>query len=199
MTRGRGASEPALRLSFGFIEASATTAAINLAVSAPRRSVRRILEDLLCCRRHRRSHERRYHAGRCSRRGCPERSLGGLTKFNESRAGPFPPPSTVWIVARDEDGAVVGGVQGFISANWFYVAMLWVDERVRGSGVGSTLLRQAEQAGADKGCTDAYLYTFSFQAPEFYRRHGYEMFGELEAFIEENSQFWMRKKLRAHP
>ncbi|MGA0530775.1 GNAT family N-acetyltransferase [Hansschlegelia sp. KR7-227] len=122
----------------------------------------------------------------------------GLSRFNEVQVGPFP-ASPIWVVARDDNGALIGGVQAFISWTWLYLSMLWVDESARGAGVGSCLMRQAEQIAVDKGCTDAFLYTFSFQAPEFYRRRGYETFGELERFPDDHRQLWMRKKLVAAP
>ena len=118
----------------------------------------------------------------------------GLDRYNETHVGPDP-SSPVWIVARNPDGAVIGGLYGVALWTWFLVDWLWVDDAARGSGLGSTLLRKGEQAAADKGCTDAYLNTFSFQAPEFYRQHGYFVFGELEGFPGGNSRFWMRKRL----
>jgi ribosomal protein S18 acetylase RimI-like enzyme len=120
----------------------------------------------------------------------------GLTRFNEARVGACP-MTPIWVIARDADGVVVGGVQGVVSWKWLYLSMLWVDDPARGRGLGSTLLERAEKAAISKGCTNVFLYTFSFQAPDFYRRHGYEVFGELECFPEENHQFWMRKKLVA--
>ncbi|MGA0532007.1 GNAT family N-acetyltransferase [Hansschlegelia sp. KR7-227] len=118
----------------------------------------------------------------------------GLTRFNEARVGPCP-TLPIWVVARDGNGVVIGGVQGVVSWTWLYLNMLWVDDSARGAGLGSSLLKRAEEAAVNRGCTDVFLYTFSFQAPEFYRRHGYEVFGDLECFPGDNHQFWMRKKL----
>lgn len=120
--------------------------------------------------------------------------IDGLTRFNEARIGPYP-MDPIWAIARNGDGEVIGGVQGFVSWTWLYLHMVWVDEAARGSGLGSTLLLKVEDAAVAKGCLNAFLYTFSFQAPDFYRRHGYEAFGELEGFPGDNRQFWMRKAL----
>ena len=122
----------------------------------------------------------------------------GLTRFNETKIGPYP-MDPIWAIARDGDGKVVGGVQGFVSWTWLYLHMVWVDEASRGEGLGSQLLRKVEEAAAEKGCLNAFLYTLSFQAPDFYRRHGYEVFGELEGFPGNSRQFWMRKALKAPP
>ncbi|MFC7051614.1 GNAT family N-acetyltransferase [Hansschlegelia quercus] len=119
----------------------------------------------------------------------------GLSRYNVAQVGPDPSSPPVWIVARDAEGAVIGGLQGVVLWTWFFVVCLWVDDAARGAGLGSTLLRTAERAAADRGCRNAYLNTFSFQAPDFYRRQGYEVFGKLEGFPGDNSQFWMRKRL----
>ena len=38
------------------------------------------------------------------------------------------------------------------------------------------LVAEAERHGRDLGCHSAWLETFSFQAPDFYRRLGYHEF-----------------------
>lgn len=56
-------------------------------------------------------------------------------------------------------------------------------------------MEMAESEGAQRGCHNAYLDTFSFQAPEFYLKLGYEIFGTLEAFPDEYKRFFMCKSL----
>ncbi|WP_272899885.1 GNAT family N-acetyltransferase [Tolypothrix bouteillei] len=45
-------------------------------------------------------------------------------------------------------------------------------ESFRGEGYGDALLATAEQEAVKRGCQYVYLDTFSFQAPEFYRKQG---------------------------
>ncbi|MEU7056840.1 N-acetyltransferase [Streptomyces sp. NPDC046197] len=83
-------------------------------------------------------------------------------------------PLHVW--ALDDAGGLVGGLVGHTWTTWLHVTYLWVDERHRGAGLGSRLLALAERlARADRGCRGARLETWDFQAPEFYRRHGYKV------------------------
>ena len=42
---------------------------------------------------------------------------------------------------------------------------------------------------------DVYLYTFSFQAPGFYRKLGYREFGKLNDFPKGQSRYWLNKAL----
>jgi ribosomal protein S18 acetylase RimI-like enzyme len=72
---------------------------------------------------------------------------------------------------------------------------LWLDEDYRGRGLGSDLLRQAERQAVARGCRRACLSSFSFQAPDFYLRQGYEIFGQLEDYPDGETLFFLRKVL----
>lgn len=83
-------------------------------------------------------------------------------------------PLQVW--ALDERGEPAGGLDAHTWAGWLHVNLLWVDTRHRGSGLGSRLLAEAERAGrAARDCTRSRVWTWDFQAPEFYKRHGYDV------------------------
>ena len=72
---------------------------------------------------------------------------------------------------------------------------LWVDANQRGQGLGSRLVATGEELGRARGCHGAHLTTYSFQAPEFYERRGYERFGELHDYPGDRSMVFLRKKL----
>ncbi|MFD7994468.1 N-acetyltransferase [Streptomyces mexicanus] len=96
-----------------------------------------------------------------------------LAALRQSPAG-REEPLHVW--ATDPSGALAGGLVGHTWANWLHVAYLWVDAPLRGAGLGSRLLRRAERIARDRrACTGARLETWDFQAPDFYRRHGYKV------------------------
>lgn len=67
---------------------------------------------------------------------------------------------------------------------------------MRGQGYGTKLMAAAEAEARRRGCRDAYLDTFSFQARPFYERCGYEVFGTLEDFPTGHQRFVMRKSLQ---
>ncbi|MDQ1143849.1 ribosomal protein S18 acetylase RimI-like enzyme [Bacillus sp. SORGH_AS 510] len=64
----------------------------------------------------------------------------------------------------------------------FFVDVLWVDESLRGQGKGQELIQIAETFAREKGCTLMRLETFSFQAPEFYKKLGFKEIGKLDNF-----------------
>ncbi|MBO0215816.1 GNAT family N-acetyltransferase [Vibrio sp. Vb2880] len=76
---------------------------------------------------------------------------------------------------EDEHGVKTGGLYGEIFGHWLMVKFLWVDQNVKGRGLGSQLLLQAEAFAREKGCHACLLDTFSFQAKPFYEKLGYEV------------------------
>jgi GNAT superfamily N-acetyltransferase len=119
--------------------------------------------------------------------------VSGLRAFNEAWIGPSN-EQPVQLVARDDLG-VVGGLLGHTKWKWLYVAKLWVDERGRGKGIGTQLLTAAEELARTRGCTDASLDTFEYQARPFYEKLGYELFGTLDGYPPGFRQFYLRKRL----
>ena len=118
----------------------------------------------------------------------------GLDTYNEGAAG-RKGGDPLWLVARNGQGDILGGVKGEIAWNWCYVAWLWVDEAARQGGLGSQLLGRAEAISIEKGCVGVFLNTFSFQAPNFYRSHGYREFGRLDNMPPGHSRIWFAKVL----
>ena len=99
------------------------------------------------------------------------------------------------IKSIDDTGAVVAGLHGQVGGGWLYIQALWVAEAHRGRGMGKELLASAEKVAVEKGCSGAYLYTYSFQSPGFYERSGYRIFGTLEGFCDDHSKYFMKKRL----
>lgn len=101
----------------------------------------------------------------------------------------------VRLTARDAEGQVVAGLLGELYFNWLYIAILWVREDLRGQGVGSRLMALAEEYAAAQGRSHVHVDTFDFQAPDFYRRLGYELYGELHPYGDGHSRYYFKKAL----
>jgi GNAT superfamily N-acetyltransferase len=106
---------------------------------------------------------------------------------------------TLSVFLRDEHEEVLGGLLGNIWGGWLQVAILWVAEPLRGRGYGRQLLEAAERYAVQRGCTRAWLTTFSFQAPEFYPKLGYEAFAVLEGHPNGHRHHFLQKRLAATP
>jgi len=118
----------------------------------------------------------------------------GIARGDPVDAGPRDYGRLSWIV-RAPDGSIVGGLLAARVWGWLQIDALWVDEPLRGRGLGSRLLRQAEQMAASQGCTHALLGTFDFQARGFYEKHGYRVYGQLDGFPTGHIHYHMAKPL----
>lgn len=95
--------------------------------------------------------------------------------------------SPLTIFLRDDAGKIFGGILGDIWGGYLHITFLWVADELRKQGFGSRLLQAAEEEARNKGCRAAFLETHSFQAPDFYRRHGFQLVGQLENYPPEHS------------
>ena len=120
--------------------------------------------------------------------------VDGLRSFNEAVIGErgFVP---LGVFARDDAGRVLGGLVGRIAWRWLYVEKFWLPDALRGKGLGSRLLSEAERWAAEHGCIGCSLDTLDFQALPFYQKQGYELFGTLEGFPPRGRQYYLRKDL----
>ena len=120
---------------------------------------------------------------------------GGITEFNTEQAGD-PAERHLCFVVQGPDEEIVGGLIGTTYWGWFYLSLMWLKEEYRGQGFGRQLLVKAEEEARKRGAKHAYLDTFSFQAPGFYEKYGYEVFGELPEFPPGHQRFFMKKELK---
>ena len=99
------------------------------------------------------------------------------------------------IFLRDEAGDIIAGLHGWTWAGWLEIRLLWVHPDQRGQGLGKALLFAAEQKARERGCNRAVLDSYSFQAPDFYRKFGYEVFATLDGFPEPHRRLYLTKTL----
>jgi GNAT superfamily N-acetyltransferase len=117
-----------------------------------------------------------------------------LDDFNVAHAEPAK-HVPLWLFARDAAGNVQGGLRGQTYWSWCTIALLAVAKPYRRQGIGSLLLAKAERIAQTRGCVGIRLNTTSFQAPNFYRRHGYSEFGRIEGYPPGRTTLWFMKRL----
>lgn len=98
-------------------------------------------------------------------------------------------------LALRQDGAFIGGLTGQTFMGWLSVDGLWVASAYRRLGHATSLLTRAEAEARSRGATDCVLDTFSFQAPDFYRKLGYRDFARLDGFPAGHCRHYMTKSL----
>ena len=98
------------------------------------------------------------------------------------------------IAARDERGAVHGGAIGWTIHRWCYVDILVLAPELRGTGDGTKLLAAVEALARARDCIGVHLTSYVFQAPDFYKRHGYTEFGRIDGMPQGHANVWLMKK-----
>jgi GNAT superfamily N-acetyltransferase len=99
------------------------------------------------------------------------------------------------VFARSDDDHIIGGLTGKTYWQYLDISFLWVDERYRKSGHATALMSAAETEARRRGCKRAIVDTFSFQAPEFYRKLGYSEWGRLTEMAGHHERYFFRKTL----
>jgi GNAT superfamily N-acetyltransferase len=118
----------------------------------------------------------------------------GIDDYNRQQAGDHK-AQRICYVLKSPDQVIVGGLVGVIFWDWFYIDLLWLKEELRGHGYGHRILALAEDEARRRGAKNVHLDTFSFQAPDFYKQHGYRVFGELQDFPQGHTRYFMTKQL----
>ena len=104
-----------------------------------------------------------------------------LYEYNVEQIG-FDDGKGLTIFVRDDTGVIVAGLRGWTWCGACKVERLWVRQGLRRQGYGRRLLAAAEQEARARGCDRIFLDTFSFQAPLFYKKLGFEVIGVTEDF-----------------
>ena len=90
---------------------------------------------------------------------------------------------------------IIAGINGGMYWGWLHIDILWVNENFRKKGIGSKLLKAAESEAKKRGCHHAHLETMSWQAPEFYKKHDYNVAAILNDIPKGHKKFLMLKEL----
>ena len=99
------------------------------------------------------------------------------------------------VFLEDKAGRKLAGLTGETFGNWLCIQYLFVREQLRGQRIGSKLLETAEAEARKRGCKYAFVDTFSFQAPAFYRQHGYREVFTLEEYPYTGKRHYYTKEL----
>lgn len=115
-----------------------------------------------------------------------------LRAYNDRFAGHYERKQLIYQV-RNTEGLLLGGIYGSISWGWLYIDLLWVDESLRDSGMGTRLITAIEEQANQKGIYNYYLGTTSFQALNFYKKMGYQVCGEIEGLPPGHTNYFLKK------
>ena len=93
------------------------------------------------------------------------------------------------------EGRIVAGICGSTWGGCCEIRQFWVEDARRHQGLGTRLLEAAEQEAHRRGCRQILLMTFTFQAPAFYAKHGFEVIAVVDDHPHGHQNLLLRKRL----
>ena len=117
-----------------------------------------------------------------------------LYEFNQAATG-IDDGQALGVFVRDELGNIVAAAAGHTWGGTCELRQVWVAEAQRRAGLGGRLVAAAEAEATRRGCSQLVLMTHSFQAPDFYRKLGFEVVSELPDYPRGHAHLVLRKRL----
>ena len=121
-----------------------------------------------------------------------------IYEFNSAATG-IADGAWLAIFVRGAEGRIIAGIAGALWGGCLEVRQFWVEEGQRRQGLGSRLLAAAENQARRRGCQQIVLATFSFQAPAFYARHGFEVVTAVDDYPRGHTNLLLRKCIGNRP
>jgi GNAT superfamily N-acetyltransferase len=119
-----------------------------------------------------------------------------LNAFNDAMVG-YADRVPLHVIVRDsEDGETLGGISGGTSLGLLFIHLVYLPDSLRGKGIGTRMMAMAEAEARRRGCRAGVLYTINFQAPGFYQRLGWRVFGEIPCDPPGTSRVFLTKAYR---
>jgi GNAT superfamily N-acetyltransferase len=118
-----------------------------------------------------------------------------LLKFNEDAVGNAIARTLAILLKEPKTDDLIGGLWARSLWGSLYIDIMFVPETLRGKGVGTSLLRQAEQEAIRRGCGTMWTETYAFQARPFYEKFGFIVFGRLDGPAPIFPRFFLKKAL----
>lgn len=99
------------------------------------------------------------------------------------------------IIIRNEQNEIIGGLYGRSIWGTLEINKCVVIPQNRNEGIGQKLIIEAEKEAKKRNCRFISLNTFSFQAPEFYEKLGFEEIGTETDFPKGFEKYYYRKRI----
>lgn len=121
--------------------------------------------------------------------------LGNLIRaYNQSKREPSKSePLNIYV--EDAQGNLIAGMVAETFGHWLEIEYLYVQENLRGQGLGSNILNRAEKEARERKCKYSFVNTYQFQAPDFYKKHGYEEVFALKEYPYTGERYYYTKAL----
>ena len=119
--------------------------------------------------------------------------LEPLDDYNDRAAGPGE-WSKLAVTVRDAGGEIVGGLWGRTGYGFLFIELLALGP-ARGVGLGREVMALAEAEARRRGLIGIWLDTWTFQAPGFYPKFGFEECGRIREYPPGHDRIFYVKRL----
>src|ERR1700691_5818691 len=116
-----------------------------------------------------------------------------LLKFNEPAVGKETARMLAVLLKDAVTEELIGGFWARSLWGSLYIDIVFVPEPMRGTGIGTSLVRKAEQEAIRRECREMWTDTYAFQAKSFYEKLGFTVFGRLEGPPPIFPRFFLKK------
>ena len=99
------------------------------------------------------------------------------------------------IIVKNDEGKIIGGLYGRSLWGTLEIKTFVVNSEIRNKGIGTKLIKEVEKEAKKRNCRYISLDTFSFQAPKFYEKLGFEIIGIETDFPSGYEKYYYRKIL----
>ena len=99
------------------------------------------------------------------------------------------------LYVEDDSGELMAGLVAETFGNWLEIEYSYVKDDLRGQGIGSQLLQQAESEAKKRNCRFVFVNTYQFQAPAFYQKQGYKEVFTLKDYPYTGQRHYYQKDL----
>jgi GNAT superfamily N-acetyltransferase len=113
-----------------------------------------------------------------------------------------PPDAQLLDISMDDvEGDVVAGISAATYRGTLYLDMLWVDEPMRGQGIGHRLVQMAEEQARERQCVRARVQVATPGAAAYFAGLGYAVNGAAQLMPAErhhptqHAVYWLVKEL----
>ena len=104
--------------------------------------------------------------------------------------------STHFTIFAKENNTIIAGASIWEQSDALYIKHLWVDEKFREQGVGSTLLKMTDDYANEKKLKCIHVDTYSFQAQDFYTKHGFMVIATIKNYLLGHDRIFLKKTIQ---
>lgn len=98
----------------------------------------------------------------------------------------------------EEEGNILGRIVGYVQWDYLKIELFYVSPQAQGKGIGSKLLHHIESIANSEKCRYILLETMSFNAPKFYKAHGFTIMAQIDnSPLEGETHYFMKKDLKS--